>query len=68
MSCGGDDVTAKSGVYRIDYNARRLIFDEGTADAVTVNVSGLDQGVIALDGEVTIFGVSMTIKGVYTAQ
>lgn len=68
MSCGGDDVVSKSGVYRIDYDNKKLIFDEGAADAVIVNVSGLAQGVIALDGEVSIFGVSMTIKGVYIAQ
>lgn len=64
MSCGGDDVVSKSGVYRIDYDNKKLIFDE----EVAVNVSGLAQGVIALDGTVSIFGISMKISGVYTVE
>lgn len=68
MSCGGSDVSTRSGVYRQDYAQGRLIFDEGTSDEVIVNVSGLDEGVIALSGEVDVFGVPMTIKGVYTVE
>jgi len=68
MSCGGDDVAERSGVYIQDYVNKRLIFDEGTSDEVTMQISGLDQGVIAVSGEVAIFGVPMTVRGVYTAQ
>jgi hypothetical protein len=68
MSCGGEDVITKSGTYRIDFDNKKLIFDENSANKVIVNVSGLDQGVIALDGVVFIFGVSMTIRGVYTTE
>jgi len=68
MSCGGNDLKTKSGVYRVDYGNHKLIFDEGTSDEVSVTVSGLDQGVISLKGEVDIFGVSMDIKGVYTVE
>ena len=68
MSCGGDDVPSRSGVYRADYANGQLIFDEGTKDEVIVKVSGLDQGVIALSGKVDVIGVSMTIEGIYTVE
>ena len=68
MSCGGDDVLVRSGVYIQDYINKRLIFDEGTSDEVVMQINGLDQGVIAVSGQVAIFGVPMTVQGVYTAQ
>lgn len=68
MSCGGSDVASKSGVYELDYDNRELIFDKGTSDEVQVKVTGLDQGIISLSGEVSIFGIPMTIRGVYVAE
>ncbi len=68
MSCGGEDVTIRSGVYVLDYDNGELIFDQGTSDEIVVKVSGLDQGVIALSTSVDIFGASVNIEGVYAVE
>ncbi len=68
VSCGGEDVTIRSGVYVLDYDNGELIFDQGSSDEVVVKVSGLDQGVIALSTSVDIFGASVKIEGVYAVE
>lgn len=68
MSCGGEDVSNQSGTYRKDYDNNRLIFDEGTERQVIMTINGLEQGVIAVSAEVLIFGVPMSIEGVYTVS
>jgi hypothetical protein len=66
MSCGGGDVSSKSGVYIIDFENKQLIFDEGSSNEVLVEIEGLSEGVILLKSEVDIFGIPMSIEGVYT--
>ena len=68
MSCGGNDVSTKHGVYTKDYANQQLIFDAGTSNEVVVQVSGLKEGVIALSTKVIIFGVPIVIDGVYVVE
>lgn len=64
--CGGaDDQRVKTGIWEIEFDNLRIVFDRGTSLETTASLSGLENNRMELLGQVEIFGQMLDIQGIY---